>query len=107
MVPPRATRSDAWKLFGIRLSQLQTGEPTLTGTKFRGGLRVAQVQAESIADRNGIREGDILVGLDKWETINSQNVRYILENEGLWESRPLTFYVQRGTETLFGHLPLR
>ncbi|MFP6766492.1 MAG: trypsin-like peptidase domain-containing protein, partial [Planctomycetaceae bacterium] len=45
MVPPRATRSDAWKLFGIRLSQLQTGEPTLTGTKFRGGLRVAQVQA--------------------------------------------------------------
>jgi len=106
-VSPATARHDAWKLFGIRLSQLQSGEPTLTGTKFRGGLRVTQVQARSVADRNGIREGDILVGLDKWETINSQNVRYILENEGLWDSRPLTFYVQRGSETLFGHLPLR
>jgi len=107
MVSARPPRRDAWKLFGIRLSQLQTSEPTLTGTKFRGGLRVTQVQAKSIADRNGIRKGDILVGLDKWETINSQNVRYILENESLWDSRPLTFYVQRGSETLFGHLPLR
>ena len=72
-----------------------------------GGLRVSQVQAQSVAARNGIREGDILVGLDKWETISSQNVQYVLENEKLWESRPLTFYVQRGRETLFGRLPLR
>ena len=98
---------DTWNLFGIRLAPIRGNEPTLTGTKFRGGLRVAQVQAQSIAARNGIREGDVLVGLDKWETISSQNVRYVLENESLWESRPLTFYVQRGRETLFGQLPLK
>ena len=102
----RPTR-DTWNLFGIRLAPIRGNEPTLTGTKFRGGLRVTQVQAQSIAARNGIREGDVLVGLDKWETISAQNVRYVLENEKLWESRPLTFYVQRGRETLFGQLPLR
>lgn len=103
----RRPARDTWGLFGIRLAPIRGNEPTLTGTKFRGGLRVTQVQAQSIAARNGIREGDVLVGLDKWETISTQNVRYVLENESLWESRPLTFYVQRGPETLFGQLPLR
>jgi serine protease Do len=100
------TIRDSWSLFGVRLSTLSRKDE-LAGTKFRGGLRVSQVQAQSVAARNGIREGDILVGLDKWETISSQNVQYVLENEKLWESRPLTFYVQRGRETLFGRLPLR
>lgn len=101
----RRPRRDTWSLFGVRLAPIRGNEPTLTGTKFRGGLRVTQVDAQSIAARNGIREGDVLVGLDKWETISPQNVRYVLENENLWESRPLTFYVQRGRETLFGQLP--
>lgn len=97
---------DSWNLFGVRLTTLRRKDE-LAGTKFRGGLRVTQVEAQSVAARNGIREGDILVGLDKWETISSQNVQYVLENEKLWESRPLTFYVQRGRETLFGRLPPR
>ncbi|MDA0591577.1 MAG: trypsin-like peptidase domain-containing protein [Planctomycetota bacterium] len=100
------TIRDSWNLFGVRLSTLQRKDE-LAGTKFRGGLLVTQVDAQSVAARNGIREGDILVGLDKWETISSQNVQYVLENEKLWESSPLTFYVQRGRETLFGRLPLR
>ncbi len=38
--------------------------------RFRGGLRLVKVQPEGLFARVGIKDGDILLGLDKWEILS-------------------------------------
>jgi serine protease Do len=56
------------------------------------------------ASEQGIREGDILVGLHIWETVAIDNLVYILDKADEEHLNPIKFYVLRGRETLFGHL---
>ena len=62
------------------------------------------VRTKGPASEQGIREGDILVGLHVWETISYENVTYVLDKAQEDNLGPLKFYVLRGRETLFGHL---
>ncbi|MBM83325.1 MAG: serine protease [Planctomycetaceae bacterium] len=95
-----------WSMFGVRLEKLDNGERYLVGTKYRGGLRVTGVREKSPAFKNGIKEGDILVGLHLWETVNFDNVSYVLDHPQLSTFNPLKFYILRGGETLYGHVQI-
>ena len=95
-----------WTEFGMRLTPLGEDEKALVGPRYRGGMRVTQVRANSLAAANGIQRGDILVGLHIWETVNSENVNYVLEHPQLRTFSPIKFYVLRGEETLSGQLQL-
>jgi len=75
-------------------------------TRYHGGLRVVSVRTEGPAARQGIRPGDILVGMHVWETISKDNVVYILNHEDFERFQPTKFYVLRGKETLYGHMQL-
>jgi serine protease Do len=101
-----AQQSDAWRLLGLKLSQLPESETSLVGPRYRGGMRVTQVRPNSPAAATGIRQGDILVGLHVWETTSPDNLRYVIEHPQLATFNPLKFYVVRGSETLYGHLQL-
>ena len=68
--------------------------------QYRGGLPIIEVRESSPDRQKGLRKGDILVGLDKWETTSIDNVLWIL-NE-VEKNRPsnradpgLKFYVTR------------
>lgn len=102
-----ADNDKIWKTFGLRLTKLKTDENGLVGPRYRGGLRVVSVRNESAAATNGIQQGDILVGLHIWETISFENVSYVVEHPQLNDFSPLKFYVLRGEETLWGHLPVQ
>jgi len=65
---------------------------------------VTDVRDGGPAADQGIRVGDILVGLHVWETITVDNVLYVLEKAREDNLGQLKFYVLRGRETLFGHL---
>jgi serine protease Do len=67
-------------------------------------MRVTDVRAGSPAGREGIRKGDILVGLHKWETISLDNIAYILDSDEFTEAMPAKFYILRGNDTLFGQI---
>ncbi|HBL45682.1 MAG TPA: serine protease, partial [Planctomycetaceae bacterium] len=71
-----------------------------------GGMLIEEVRPQSPAAMNGMRRGDILVGLHIWETVNLSNVSYVLSNSKLPSFNPLKFYILRKNETLYGHLPL-
>jgi serine protease Do len=73
-------------------------------TAYRGGLAIVAVRADGPAARQGIRQGDILVGMHKWETISQENVSYILGLPELTQLDPIKFYIIRGNETFSGHL---
>ncbi len=108
----RANNSDesaiekAWRLMGMRVARVNGNTTALAGSRYRGGMRVTAVRPESPAASNGIRQGDILVGLHVWETINYENLSYVIDHPQLSTFSPLKFYILRGNETLFGHLSL-
>lgn len=94
----------AYRLMGIRIVPIAETERKLLGNKYRGGMKVTEVNPKSTAAQNGIRVGDVLVGLHVWETVNYDNVNYVLDHQQLASFNPLKFYILRGNETLYGHL---
>jgi serine protease Do len=76
------------------------------GTRYRGGLTVLDVRPSSPAAQQGIRRGDVLVGMHVWETISLENISYILDRDDLSRLDSIVFYIVRGSETLYGHLRL-
>jgi serine protease Do len=110
-LPLAAMRRDAmpldercWKEIGLRLQPAAAGKVQKLQARYRGGLVVTEVRPNGPAAEQGIKEGDILVGLHVWETIALENISYILDKSHEEHLNPIKFYVLRGRETLFGHI---
>ena len=69
-------------------------------------VTVLDVRPGSPAAQQGIRRGDILVGMHIWETISLENMAYILERDDLAKLDSIVFYIIRGNDTLYGHMRL-
>jgi serine protease Do len=107
--PATATKSrvsdQVWDQLGLRLEPIPPKQFHQTQTKYRGGLTVVAVRADSPAARQGIARGDVFVGLHIYETIKLQDVAYILEHlPSLADLEPVKFYILRDNEPKFGHL---
>ncbi len=98
----RTATDEAWEVVGIRLSPIATSTFRKYHTRYRGGMKVTSVRAESPAFQHGIRRGDILVGMHKWETISQDNIAYILNSAEFKATQPFKFYILRGADTLYG-----
>lgn len=96
-----------WEILGLRLTPAPKEIFLASTSTFTGGMKVLEVRSGSPAFREGIRPGDILVGIHKWETASKQNLDYILDRADLADLQPMRFYVVRGSETLFGYLNVR
>jgi serine protease Do len=96
----------AWDLIGLKLTPMATKEFRDLHSRYRGGLVVLAVRADSPAARQGIRRGDVLVGMHIWETVTIENVNYILNRPDFASIDPVKFYILRGNETLYGHMKL-
>ena len=96
----------AWDLLGMRLAPIPNSTFRRLRSQYRGGLKVIGVRPDSPAALQGIRYGDVLVGMHKWETVSMDNVAFVLESDVLDKEDAVKFYVLRGGETLFGRLQL-
>lgn len=100
-----SSREDrTWKVLGMALETEPRSTFNRRNSRYRGGMRVTDVRSGSAADRQGIKAGDILVGMHKWETASAQDIRYIVTQPNLNSLGALKFYILRGEETLYGHL---
>ena len=91
-----------WSVLGLKLDREPAATFRQRRTRYRGGMRVIDVRANGPAAEKGIRTGDILVGMHRWETASEDDVRYIVTNDKLAAMEEVKFYVLRGDETLFG-----
>ncbi len=91
-----------WKLLGVRLAPMS--QQQLSSARYRGGLKVVAVKEDSAAARQGIRRGDVLVGVHKWETVSLENVAYILNSDEFHRTQPCKFFILRNGETLYGNI---
>jgi serine protease Do len=95
-----------WTALGVKLAQVPASQFQQSKSRYRGGLQVVAVRADGPAAKQGIKKGDVLVGMHVWETISLENVDYVLSRNDLAEITPIKFLVLRNGEALYGHLPL-
>jgi len=96
-----AVLTQVWELFGLRLMPLSDREAAQVrggfygATRYNGGMKVASVRNSSLASRHGIRTGDILVGMDGFETLSPENIGFIIGEERLRNTTSLSFLIVR------------
>jgi len=104
---PKQAGHPAWLLLGLDLKPIPGREfRSKYQTRYRGGLTIKAVRAGSPAAKQGIRSGDVLVGMHIWETISLENVSYILARPDFATLNPIKFFILRQKETLYGYLPV-
>ncbi len=96
-----------WKNLGLRVIPADSDLFSSLNSRYRGGLKILDVRSNSAAARQGIRRGDVLVGMHVWETVSMENVEYVLNRNDLESLQPLKCYLLRGRETLYTHLPIQ
>ena len=101
---PLSQGERCWHELGLKVEPMAAAKVQRLQSRYRGGLLVTGVRGGGPAGDQGIREGDILVGLHVWETISPDNIVYVLDKAREDNLGQLKFYVLRGRETLFGHL---
>jgi len=105
--PTRLPNHSSWTLLGLQLEPVAAEMfQQRFNTRYRGGLEVKSVRPGSPAANQGIRPGDVLVGMHIWETISLDNVAYVLNRPDLPNFSPVKFFILRGNETLYGYLPV-
>ncbi len=98
----RDARAMMWDLIGIRAEST-----TIEEGRFRRGLRISEVRTNSPAADVKLRQGDILIGLNNWETTAVANVKFALDHAEATKSEKMKFYLLRGGRSLFGSLTFR
>jgi serine protease Do len=87
-----------WRRIGLRLSMTDPYQIQRFQSYLRGGMYVAQVQPASPAALAGIRVGDFLLGLHKWETLSYDNVAFVLTQHDQTPYDPMVVHVMRNGE---------
>ena len=99
-----ATNNKIWQFLGIKLEPIQ--KETVLPRPYNGGFQVVAIRPQGPALSRGIRQGDILVGLDKWETVKTDDIEYVLNHHHEHSNGPMKFYIVRNGETLYGEIPM-
>lgn len=93
----------AWEQIGIRVVPVNF-RAAGKQKNYRGGLKITEVKTASPATKQGLRSGDILLGLHKWETVTFEHLNYVLNTEMFQTRKPMAFYIYRNDDFLYGEL---
>ncbi len=87
-VTPAADAGGSGKL-GFKATAVGAGVVQGIDKQLRGGLWLTDVTATGLAGKAGLKAGDILLGLHQWETLNTDNVTYVLNRADLATFNPV------------------
>jgi len=84
-----------WKRLGLRMLPVAADAVAKANPQLHGGMIVTEVATGGVGATAGIAKGDILVGLHNWETLNLDNVTFVLNHKDFTTFLPLKYYVAR------------
>jgi serine protease Do len=103
---PMNSADKSWTVLGLRAEPMAAEEFRQFRSRYRGGLLITGVRDDGPAAQQGIRRGDVLLGVHEWETISLENLSYILAREDLQQIDPLKFLILRDGRALYGYFAL-
>ena len=92
---PLAAGDAVWKRLGVKVAPVGADAVAKANPQLHGGLLVVDVSAGGVAATAGIQKGDVLVGLHLWETLNVDNITFVLNHKDLGTFLPLKYFVAR------------
>lgn len=75
--------------------------------RYDGALEVLEVSADSPAADAGLRPGDRILGLDKWETLSKEHLEFVLERLKARPDANQKIFILRDGHVMFGQLKMR
>jgi serine protease Do len=105
-VRPAAASDIVWQKLGVQFAPIAGDSVTRVNSQLHGGLEITALNANGAAAKAGLRKGDVLVGLHTWETVNLENVNYVLNHPDLATFNPVPFFIVRGGQIRKGNLPM-
>ncbi len=93
-----------WKKLGLKLQPAPNEQVSKVNPQLHGGLLILDVNADTAASKAGFQRGDILIGLHQWETINLDNITYVLNHPDLATFTPVRFFRIRAGQLQRGWL---
>ncbi len=100
----KSSIEQCWELLGLKLEPIPASQFRPGKTAYTGGLSVLAVRPDSPAARQGVRQGDILVGMHKWRMAELDDVAYVLNRPDFSELQPLRFRILRNDDEMYGHM---
>jgi serine protease Do len=94
-----------WKKLGVKVLPAPIDQVVKANPQLHGGMLITDVNAETVAAKAGFQRGDILIGLHQWETINIDNIAYVLNHPDLATFTPVRYFRIRGGQLQRGWLP--
>jgi len=100
----------AWQVIGVAVrpagDSFTRRMNSELNTSYRGGLLITDVRKGSAADEQGMRVGDVLLGIHSWQTSSLNDLAGILEHPEIQSGPKAKFYIVRRDQTLYGHMQL-
>jgi len=100
----------AWTVVGVKVQAISKGTMQRINSRsnksYRGGLTVTDVRKGSPADSQGIRSGDVLVGLHNFSTASLAELQGIINKVGQQSNTQGQFLIVRNDQTMFGYIRL-
>lgn len=90
---------------GLVAAQQEDASISIPG-RYKGGLLLSTVHAGSAAHRAGLRDGDTLLGMAGYETLNLRSVDFILRHVLKEKPTMLSFLVLREDESMAGSIDI-
>jgi serine protease Do len=94
-----------WKSLGLKLAATEAETITRLYAHLHGGMLITDIDTRGPAAKAGLQPGDYLVGLHNWETVNFDNVHYVLNHESFSSFKPLQFHIIRKGQLHRGTFP--
>lgn len=113
LAKPKATptvskiRSRMVRQFGLHLTDLAPAERSRLGSRLNGGLKIVKVDANSPAARGLIQAGDVLIGLNRYETLSDSNLEFIMKGADQRRLTRMPFQIYRNRLSLKGIMAIR
>jgi serine protease Do len=102
-----ASTSDiVWQKLGVQFAPITGDVVSRVNNQLQGGLEVTTVNTNGLAAKAGLKKGDILVGLHTWETVNIDNVNYVLNHPDLATFHPIPFFIVRAGQIRRGQISM-
>jgi serine protease Do len=102
---PLSPSEQTWKRLGMRLLPVAADAVAKANPQLHGGMIVTELAPGGAAAIAGVAKGDILVGLHNWETLNLDNVTFVLNHKDFASFLPLKYYVARDGKIRDGWIP--